>query len=266
MINVCYKKKESRVDLRPGLNIYAGREQLATGLSDHVAHLAARAAEAQGRFRVALSGGSLLEILAPALSSDPLRNSVDWSTWHVFWADERWVPRSSPESNYGVAEKLFFSRVRIPGEQIHAADDSLSPSATARAYESALLKVFQPAAGRVPRFDLILLGVGEDGHTASLFPGHPVLDEIRRWVVPVLNAPKPPPVRITMTLPVINNARNVLFVAAGPGKADIMSKVLNAGVKQPELPAQMVKPSDGEVQWFLDRAAAAGKGYGKDKL
>ena len=254
------------MDLRPGVNIYTSREQLSIGLSAHVAHLAAKAAEAQGRFCVAFSGGSLPEILAPALSSHPLRDSVDWSTWHVFWTDERWVPRSSPESNYGVAEKLFFSRVPIPGGQVHAADDSLNPSETARAYESALLKVFQPAAGRVPRFDLILLGVGEDGHTASLFPGHPALNEIQRWVVPVSNAPKPPPVRITLTLPVINNARNVVFVAAGPGKADILSKVLNPRVRQPELPAQLVQPPDGELQWFIDRAAAADKFYGRDKM
>jgi 6-phosphogluconolactonase len=246
------------VDLRCKITICDSREQLSVALSAHVAHLAAEAADARGRFLVAISGGSLLDIMAPALGSHPLRDSVDWSRWHVFWADERWVPRSSLESNYGVAVRQLFNRVGIPEEQIHAADDSLSPSETAKAYESDLTAVFRPAAGEVPRFDLILLGVGEDGHTASLFPNHPVLNEVRRWVVPVWDAPKPPPIRITMTLPVINNARKVVIMAAGPGKAKILSKVFNPDVKQAELPVQLVNPSAGELQWFIDRAASQG--------
>jgi len=245
------------MDLRPKVNIYANRDALSAALSAHVVRLAAKAFEERGRFRVALSGGSLMDIIIPSLSSNPLRDTVNWSSWHVFWADERWVPWSSPESNYGVAAQRFFCRVSIPDEQIHVADDSRSPSETAQAYESAIARVFKLESGRgTPRFDLILLGIGEDGHTASLFPNHPVLNETRRWVVPVLDAPKPPPIRITMTLPVINNARNIVFVAAGPGKANILSKVLNPNGNQPELPAQRVNPSEGELQWFIDRAAA----------
>ncbi len=242
------------MDLRPRVNIYVNRDALSAALSAYVVHLAAKAFEERERFCIALSGGSLMDIIIPYLSSNPLRDTVNWSSWHVFWADERWVPWSSPESNYGVAAERFFSRVSVPDEQIHAADDSRSPSETAKAYESALTKVFQ--LGRVPRFDLILLGVGEDGHTASLFPGHPVLNETRRWVVPVLEAPKPPPIRITMTLPVINNARNVAFAATGSGKAAILSKVLSPDGNQPKLPAQRVSPSHGKLLWFIDRAAA----------
>ena len=254
-------QKGYNVDLRPKMNIYATRDELSAFLSAHVIHLSAKAFAERGRFCVALSGGSLMDIISPLLGSNPLRDNVNWSTWHVFWADERWVPRNSPESNYGLAERRFFSCVSIPDEQIHAIDDSLSPFETAQAYESTLEKVFQPRAGQVPRFDLILLGVGEDGHIASLFPSHPVLNETRRWVVPVVDAPKPPPIRITMTLPVINNTRNVVFVAAGPSKANILSKVFNPRVKQPELPAQLVNPLDGELQWFIDQAAAAGPCY-----
>ena len=245
------------MDCRTQVNIYANRDELSAALSAHVVHLAAMATAEQGRFCVAFSGGSLMSMISPALSSNPLRDSVDWSIWHVFWADERWVPWSSPESNYGLAKRRFFNRVNIPDEQIHAADVSHSPSETAKTYESTLAEVFKPGAGQVPRFDLMLLGVGEDGHTASLFPNHPALNENRRWVVPVVDAPKPPPIRITMTLPVINNARQVVFVAAGPGKATILSKVLNPRVPQPELPTQLVNPSDGELQWFIDRPAAA---------
>jgi len=245
------------MDLRPKVNIFADRDALSAALAAHVARLAAMATAGRGRFCVALSGGSLMDIISPCLGSHPLRDTLNWSGWHVFWVDERWVPWSSPESNFGLARQQFFSRVSIPGEQIHAADISLSPSETAQAYESTLAAVFQPGAGRLPQFDLMLLGVGEDGHTASLFPGHPALNETRRWVIPVADAPKPPPVRMTMTLPVINNARHVVFVAAGPSKANILSKVLSYSLEQPELPARRVNPSNGELEWFVDRAAAA---------
>ena len=248
------------MDGKTKVNIFADRDALSAALSAYVAHLAAMATAERGRFYVAFSGGSLMDIISPSLGSNPLRDTVNWSGWHVFWVDERWVPWSSPESIYGLARRQFFSRVSIPGEQIHAADVSLSPSETAQSYESTIAEVFQPKAGRVPRFDLMLLGVGEDGHTASLFPNHPALNENRRWVVPVVDAPKPPPIRMTMTLPVINNARHVVFVAAGPGKANILSKVLNFRVHQPELPAQLVNPSDGELQWFIDRPAASAIG------
>ena len=230
------------MNLKPKINIYADRNALSAALSANVAHLAAKSSGERGRFCVALSGGSLMDIIIPYLSSNPLRSTVNWSSWHVFWADERWVPWNSPESNYGIAARQFFSRVSIPDEQIYAADDSLSPSETAKAYELLLAKKFQPGAGQVPRFDLMLLGLGEDGHTASLFPNHPVLDETRRWVVPVLDAPKPPLIRITMTFPLINNSRNVFFVAAGPGKANILSKLLNPNGMKPRVAGPTGEP------------------------
>lgn len=238
------------------VTIFPDRKQLSEGLSGHLAHLAAKACLAHGRFHVAFSGGSLLEIIAPALCSNPLRDRIDWSTWYVFWADERWVTFSSPDSNYGVAKSLLFNNLPIPREQIYTLDNSHSPDETARAYEFALEKIFQVEFKQIPRFDLILLGVGEDGHTASLFPGHSALNETRHWVVPILNAPKPPPVRITMTLPLINHACNVIFVAAGSAKANIISEVFNSKEEQPKLPVQMVKPSNGQLHWFIDRAAA----------
>jgi 6-phosphogluconolactonase len=244
--------------MKPGskVTIFPDRKQLSEGLSGHLADLAAKASLTHGRFHVALSGGSLLEIIAPALCSNPLRDRIDWFTWYIFWADERWVPLSSPDSNYGAAKSLLFKNLPIPRGRIYALNNSRSPDETARAYEFALEKIFQTESNQIPRFDLILLGVGEDGHTASLFPGHPALTETRRWVVPILNAPKPPPIRITMTLPVINHACNVIFVASGSAKANIISEVLNSKEEQPKLPVQMVKPSNGRLHWFIDRAAA----------
>ena len=243
--------------MRSKVNIYPSRDELSVALAVRVAHLAEMACAEHGRFCIALSGGSLMEIIAAALCSDPFRDNIDWSSWYVFWVDERWVPWSSSDSNYGLANRCFFNRVNIPRDQINAIDNSHNPSVMAKNYESVLETVFQPKRDRIPRFDLILLGIGEDGHTASLFPNHPALAEARAWVAPVLDAPKPPPIRITMTLPLINNARNIVFVAVGPGKADIVSEVLNQQTQQRELPARRGNPSDGELQWFIDRAAGS---------
>lgn len=240
----------------PKLEIFPDRRALAAALSLHVAQAAEASSVARGRFYVALSGGSLMDMLAPALVAPSLRDRIDWSTWHVFWADERWVPPSSPDSNFGLARRLLLGRVGVPEEHIHAVDDSKSPDETARAYEAKISRTIGVEAGTFPRFDLVLLGLGKDGHTASLFPGHLALQESRRWVVPVFNAPKPPPVRVTMTLPVINSSRQVVFVAAGSGKAGVVADVLHPSAGRPNLPARMVNPTDGELHWFVDRKAA----------
>jgi 6-phosphogluconolactonase len=120
------------MDTRPKVNIYADRDALSVALADHVVRLANMTILSQGRFCVALSGGSLMDIIGPPLSDSPLRDTVNWSSWHVFWADERWVPWHSPESNHGLAQRQFFNRVIIPEQQIHATDDSLSPIETAQ--------------------------------------------------------------------------------------------------------------------------------------
>ena len=237
------------------INIYPTQEDLSVAIAGHVAFLASKAGKERHCFTVALSGGSLMKILSPPLVSSPLANDINWSDWQVFWADERCVPLTSPESNYGLADRLLFSHINIPRDQIHAVDDTLGASEAAEAYASVMEEVFQPGAGRFPKFDLILLGIGEDGHTASLFPNHALLKETQRWVAPVFDAPKPPPERVTLTLPVINNARHVLFVAAGKGKQDILSEVLRSD-HRPELPAELVSPFDGDLQWFIDEAAA----------
>jgi len=246
------------MNFRPDIRIFADRRALATALSLHVAQAAEASSVARGRFCVALSGGSLIEIISPVLSTAPLRNRIDWSVWQVFWADERWVPPISPDSNFGLARRLLLSQVGVPEGHIHTVDDSKNPDEAARNYEAKIRRTLHVETGAFPRFDLVLLGLGEDGHTASLFPGHPALIENSRWVVPVFNAPKPPPVRITMTLPVINSARQVVFVAAGSGKAGVAAEVLHLSAGRPSLPARMVKPTAGEVHWFVDQDAAAG--------
>lgn len=238
------------------IHIFPGLKDISMALASRVARVAEQAATARGRFTVALSGGSLLNILSPPLITDPLRSLIHWTSWDVFWADERCVPVLSPDSNFAAASRLLFKHVDIPREQIHAIDDTLDPREAARAYQSTIKKILQPSNGQLPRFDLILLGMGQDGHTASLFPGHELLQEKRKWVAPVLDAPKPPPERITLTLPVINQAREVIFVVTGAEKASALRAVFYEQDHGQSLPAALVDPSQGHLKWLVDEAAA----------
>jgi len=237
------------------MQIFSTPQHLGNAAAEYVARLSAQAVEARGRFTVALSGGSLIKLLCPPLVADPLLAQINWPAWHVFWADERCVPLDHPDSNYRLAREHLFDYVDIPPAHIHPIDDSLAPAQAADAYQTALQQLFQPEANQPPRFDLILLGMGDDGHTASLFPGHPLLTESERWVAPIFDSPKPPPERITLTLPVINNARHVAFVTAGSSKAPVLAHVMGPATGSSKLPVQMVQPAN--LQWFLDNAAAA---------
>jgi len=238
------------------VSVYDDRRTLAYDLMTYIAQLVVLTVNSREQFCMALSGGSLPETLAMALDQDLPDAGVAWPGWQVFWADERWVPPSSPESNYGDAVKRFLGRTPISAEQIHAMDTSQPLDKTALDYAATLESVLNPGHNLYPRFDLILLGIGPDGHTASLFPDHPVLNETKAWVSSVTDAPKPPPYRITLTLPVINHARHIAWVATGAGKADIVAQVLHPSPGTKALPAGRVKPANGDMRWFIDRAAA----------
>lgn len=229
-------------------------QALSNAVAERVAALSAEAVARRGRFTVALSGGSMPALIGPPLITSPLRHRINWAAWRVFWADERCVPLTSPESNYRLAREHLLEHIPIPPEQIYPLAAHLAPAQAAQDYQAALAQVFEPEPGRLPRFDLILLGLGEDGHTASLFPGHHLPEQNDIWVAAVNNAPKPPPERITLTLPVLNNARQVIFLAAGAGKAEILARVL-AGPPE-TLPARQIQPVGGAVAWFVDFAAA----------
>jgi 6-phosphogluconolactonase len=236
------------------LHIFSNTEQLGETAATYVTKLSNQAMAERGRFTIALSGGSLPKLLFPCLVVEPHLSQIDWSGWHVFWADERCVPLTDPDSNYRLAREYLFDRVNIPSSQIFPIDDSSSPTAAAADYQVKLAQTFETDKTQLPHFDLILLGMGEDGHTASLFPGHPLLHEEQQWVAPVYDSPKPPPQRITLTLAVINNARQIVFISTGSGKAQALSHVIR---RTKDLPAQMVQPTHGEVHWFVDEAAAA---------
>ena len=238
----------------PLLHAFSTVQALSNAVAERVAALSAEAAARRGRFTVALSGGSMPALIGPPLITAPLRHRINWAAWRVFWADERCVPLTSPESNYRLAREHLLEHVPIPPEQIYPLNPNLAPAQAALAYQAALAQVFGDEPGRPPRFDLILLGLGEDGHTASLFPGHTLLSETAAWVAAITDSPKPPPERITLTLPVLNNARQVIFLAAGAGKAEILARVL--GNSPEALPARQIQPVGGAVAWFVGSAAA----------
>ncbi|OQR86293.1 6-phosphogluconolactonase [Achlya hypogyna] len=234
------------------VHVGASGEEVGASVGQLVAELSKASIVASGRFTLALSGGSLPKILEKGLAS--LKGDVDFSKWHVFFADERCVPLDHADSNYLACHDALFQHVAIPRDQIHTIVLSADPAAVAAEYTNQLAGLWGTT---LPRFDLILLGMGPDGHTCSLFPGHALLDESSLWVAPISDSPKPPPQRITLTYPVVNNAATVAFVATGDSKAPLMRHMLGLETQMPSLPAARVLPTDGTLHWFLDTAAAS---------
>jgi 6-phosphogluconolactonase len=237
------------------INVAASVDQLTDQAAEVLREHAHAAGERRGRFVVALAGGSTPRRLYGLLTSEPWRSRVDWSIWHIFWGDERLVPLENPDSNGGEARRLLLDKVPVPPEQVHYAPVELGPAGVvAGQYGAELRAFFGSGAEPWPRFDLIFLGMGSDGHTASLFPGMPTLDERTQLVVASPPGVLPPPVdRVSFTLPVLNAARAVVFLVAGPDKRATLSRVL-AGDR--ELPAARVRPTDGELRWLVDEEAA----------
>jgi len=232
---------------------------LAVSAARHFLELAQAAIASRGRFNVALSGGSTPRPMYELLASQHIAPLLDWSNVHVFWGDERCVPPDHPDSNYHMAWETLLSHVPIPSENIHRMRGEAEPESTAIEYEQLLRKTFLIDMELLTTFDLVLLGLGEDGHVASLFPGSPALGESERWVVTVDHTQPPPPLakRLTLTLPMLNAATQVTFLVAGAGKAQILKRVWAAPLNdQPALPAQLVQPVSGNLLWLVDEAAA----------
>jgi 6-phosphogluconolactonase len=234
------------------LQVFEDPEALSKGAAALFAELAQRAVQDRGRFGVSLAGGNTPKRVYELLAQEPHRTQVPWDRVHVFWGDERCVPSDDPRSNARMAGLALLDHVPIPAAQIHPVNGAIDPAKAARQYEAELGAFF---AGQPPRFDLILLGLGENGHTASLFPSTPVLHEKDRWVKEVYVAEQSM-YRVTMTAPLINQAALIAFVLAGAGKAEVLRQV-REGPRQPEdLPAQLIVPDGGELRWLVDRAAA----------
>jgi 6-phosphogluconolactonase len=227
-------------------------QTLAYEAAQRFAELVREAVSFRGRFSVALSGGSTPGRLYGLLAEDPYRKQVPWGQVHLFWGDERCVPPDDPGSNYRLAQEMVISRVPIPPENVHRVRGELGPEIAAQTYEQVLHDFF---CGPRPRFDLVLLGLGKDGHTASLFPGSALLAEMERLVAPAEAIYQDRPAqRVTLTLPAINTARQVLFLVAGIDKAQVVQAVVEGPDGQ--LPAQRIQPTAGQLTWLLDAPAA----------
>jgi 6-phosphogluconolactonase len=228
----------------------AAAERLAEAVEDAVA--------TRGVAFIALSGGSTPKQMGGLLADEPYRSRIPWNRVHIFWGDERWVPLGSPESNAGEAKRGFLDLVPIPPANVHPWDTELdSADEAATAYEATIRGAFGQPTG-LPRFDLVLLGMGDDGHTASLFPNTNALTAIEALAVANF-VPKLDAERLTLTAPILKAGRQILFLAGGPGKADTLATVLKGPEKPTELPAQAIRPSDpdGALGWLVDEDAAA---------
>jgi 6-phosphogluconolactonase len=232
------------------LLVYETPEELAEAAARDFAARAEEAIDALGRFAVVLAGGSTPKATYDALARD-YSDGLDWGRVHVFFGDERTVPPDHEDSNYRMAHEALLSRV--PVGSVHRMRGELPPAEAAAAYEEELREFF--GTDGVPAFDLILLGLGEDGHTASLFPETSALDVTDRWVVanPVL---KLETTRLTLTVPVINAARAVVFEVAGEGKAEALEEILEGDADPRGYPAKFIRPDGGDLTWMMDRAAA----------
>jgi 6-phosphogluconolactonase len=208
---------------------------------------------ARKKFAAAISGGSTPRRLYALMSAAPYCDQVDWQKVHFFWADERCVSKEDEASNFKVAFDRLLSKVPIPEGNIHRIKGEEEPEKAARDYEADIRNFF--GVSGLPVFDLVLLGMGEDGHAASLFPGSESLEEKARLAVPV-HLGKPNWNRITLTLPVLNNAAQIIFLVAGSSKATVLSEILRDGEKRREFPAGRIRPVQGKVIWLIDREAA----------
>ncbi len=236
------------------IHILDDPEQVAHAAAERFVGAANAAIETRGHFSVALSGGSTPKHVYELLARDDYRNRITWSRTHIFFGDERCVPANDPESNYRMVFESLISHVSIPIENVHPLQGSGDPDVNARAYEQELRTFFQNVAW--PRIDLVFLGLGDDGHTASLFPGTSALKENKAWVVAnwveKLNS-----FRLTLTVPAINHAIEIKFLVTGSGKAKALAAVLQGPSKPEELPAQLIQPVDGSLEWLVDKEAAA---------
>ena len=234
------------------IDVFENADALARAAAELFVVQALRAVSANGRFSVLLAGGETPRRTYHYLAQEPFRSQVPWAKSHFFWGDERCVPGDDSRNNALLARTALLDRVPVKPEHIHPIASTLLPQQAADAYQQELSAFF---AGTVPRFDLVLLGLGDDGHTASLLPGSVALSERERWTA-IARRPEEPFSRVTLTAPILNQAALVLFLVSGGGKAAVVREILQGGAEDPPYPARLIQPLSGNVRWFVDQAAA----------
>lgn len=238
------------------VKVFRDRDALSRAAAEDIAGLIQEKTRFGADFHLVLTGGSTPKPLYRLLGSE-YSDSMNWRHVHCYWGDERYVPHDHEESNYRMAKESLLKNVKIPESNIHALPtDNDSPQIAAEKHSGELRRIFPGSDEAIPRYDLILLGMGGDGHVASLFPNHALLDEEEKLIGVVTDSPKPPPTRLTMTLPVINSAKRIYFLVSGENKVSAVKQVLEQSQPSPEYPASLVSPDKGKVTWWLDEAAA----------
>lgn len=241
----------------PEVHIFADAQALVRAAATLFIRIGQESIRNRGRFLVALSGGSTPKTLYAVLTSQEFAPQLDWSNVQFLFGDERAVPPTHSDSNFALADTMLFTPLKIPPANIHRMHGEDSPETAASHYETLVRRLTATIPGQWPVLDLVLLGMGEDGHTASLFPDTPALREQSRWVVPGLS-PQGTRSRITLTLGVINHASVILFLVTGGKKATVVRRVIERrGDAVDSYPAAQVRPDTGRLVWYLDRAAAS---------
>ncbi|HWM91493.1 MAG TPA: 6-phosphogluconolactonase [Thermoanaerobaculia bacterium] len=238
------------------LRVLEDLDELARAAAEEITRSAEEAVAARGRFTIALSGGGTPKPVYHLLAEEPYRDRIDWSRMHVFWGDDRHVPPDHPESNFGMAHDALLSKVPVPPDNIHRMRaEKPDAEKAAEEYAWTLRSAFNLEEGEWPRFDLVLMGIGEDAHTASFFPGSEAVRERSRLVI----APWVSSLgtfRITLTAPVFNRAALALFLVSGEKKAEALRAVLEGDFQPDRFPAQVIRPEEGRLLWLVDRSAA----------
>lgn len=237
------------------LRIQKNPDALAKAAAEFITDRIKTVLKTQDRFTIALSGGSTPKALHELLAQPPYVDQIPWLQLHVFWGDERYVPIDDPQSNAGMAYDTLLGHVYTPEDQIHVWRTDLEPQAAAADYDRILHEYFGETGN--PAFDLVLLGMGDDGHTLSLFPGTDVVHEKTAWTSAYF-LDQQAMYRLTLTAPITNRSSCVLFLVAGPKKADALKEVLEGDYNPDKYPSQVIKPTNGDLIWLVDEKAAAG--------
>lgn len=234
------------------LHIAQTTQELSENLAAWISNYIQEVLQDQAIFTLVLSGGNTPKQLFTLLAKEPYRIMIPWERVHFFWGDERAVPFEDERNNAKMAFDTLLNVVQVPDENIHVMRTDISPEESAAAYEKTLHKYFKKDE---TTFDLVLLGMGDDGHTLSLFPGTPVIHEDKAWVTSFFLKAQDM-YRITLTAPVVNQAACVVFMATGAGKALTLKSVIEGAYNPDQFPSQVIRPEDGELHWFVDEAAA----------